>query len=273
MPFNAWFQCVSGCSGQFNLLEIIYRCPSCGDLLEVQHDMDALGKITPAAWMKLFDDRCGRSAYPYGSGVWAKKEWVVPNIDNENVVSTFEGNTNLFWADRYGKLLHVEDLWVKQCGNSHTGSFKDLGMTVLVSVVKQIIANGNPIHAVACASTGDTSRRGWTSTWISCSLPLGQVEETRTRPMPTRDVPGNGAERPEEFALVANPVVQYLDPDLPAVPFALQDPAGSQLGVRRLRRVDLCAPLCRRLRQVDLGCEPFQFGQCNQTQAPVGVLL
>ena len=70
-------------------------------------------------------------SYPYGSGVWAKKEWVVPFIDNENIVSTCEGNTNLFWANRYGKQLHVEDLWVKQCGNSHTGSFKDLGMTVL----------------------------------------------------------------------------------------------------------------------------------------------
>jgi len=51
----------------------------------------------------------------------------------------------------------VEDLWVKQCGNSHTGSFKDLGMTVLVSVVKQMIADGKPVEAVACASTGDTS--------------------------------------------------------------------------------------------------------------------
>src|SRR3989441_2076644 len=30
-------------------------------------------------------------------------------------------------------------------------------MTVLVSVVKQMIANGEPIDAVACASTGDTS--------------------------------------------------------------------------------------------------------------------
>jgi hypothetical protein len=43
------------------------------------------------------------------------------------------------------------------CGNSHTGSFKDLGMTVLVSAVKQMIADGKKIPAVACASTGDTS--------------------------------------------------------------------------------------------------------------------
>ena len=42
-------------------------------------------------------------------------------------------------------------------GISHTGSFKDLGMTVLVSVVNQMIADGVPIKAITCASTGDTS--------------------------------------------------------------------------------------------------------------------
>ena len=157
MSYHAWFQCINGCSGQFNLLEIIYRCPSCGDLLEVRHDMDALSTRAAAAWIKVFDDRCRQNLYPYGSGVWAKKEWVVPFINDENIVSTFEGNTNLFWANRYGKQLHLEDLWVKQCGNSHTGSFKDLGMTVLVSVVKQMMADGTSIDAVACASTGDTS--------------------------------------------------------------------------------------------------------------------
>jgi threonine synthase len=157
MSYNAWFQCINGCHGQFSLLEIIYRCPTCGDLLEVQHDVDALRTRAPAAWMQLFEERSRKNTYPYGSGVWSKKEWIVPFIDNENIVSTFEGNSNLFWAERYGRQLHVEDLWVKQCGNSHTGSFKDLGMTVLVSVVKQMIADGQPIDAVACASTGDTS--------------------------------------------------------------------------------------------------------------------
>ena len=157
MSYNAWFQCIKGCPDHFSLLEIIYRCPSCGDLLEVRHDMDALRTTAASDWIKIFDERCRQNLYPYGSGVWAKKEWVAPFVDNENVVSTFEGNTNLFWANRYGKQLKLEDLWVKQCGNSHTGSFKDLGMTVLVSVVKQMMAEGVPIDAVACASTGDTS--------------------------------------------------------------------------------------------------------------------
>jgi threonine synthase len=157
MSYNAWFSCINGCPGEYSLLEVIYRCPACGDLLEVQHDVEALRSRSAAAWIQLFDDRYRRNVYPYGSGVWGKKEWVVPFIDNENIVSTYEGNSNLLWADRYGKQLHVEDLWIKQCGNSHTGSFKDLGMTVLVSVVKQMMTSGVPIDAVACASTGDTS--------------------------------------------------------------------------------------------------------------------
>jgi threonine synthase len=119
--------------------------------------MEALRSRSAAAWMQLFKDRTHGNVYPYGSGVWSKKEWVVPFIDNENIVSMFEGNSNLYWAERYGKQLHVEDLWVKQCGNSHTGSFKDLGMTVLVSVVRQMMATGVSIDAVACASSGDTS--------------------------------------------------------------------------------------------------------------------
>ncbi len=157
VTYRAWFRCVGGDHGRWPLDDVLYRCPECGNLLEVAHDLDALRARAPAAWMKLFDDRYKRTAWPYGSGVWGKKEWVAPQLADENVVSLDEGGSNLFWADRYGKSIGVEDLWVKMCGNSHTGSFKDLGMTVLVSVVNQMIQDGSPIQAVACASTGDTS--------------------------------------------------------------------------------------------------------------------
>ncbi len=157
MKLNAWFQCINGCSGIHPLNEIIYRCPQCNELLEVQHDMDLLRQLSPDEWKELFKDRVGRHEWPYGSSVWGKKEWVCPNLDNENVVSTLEGGTNLFWAERLGNQLGLDDLWIKQCGMAHTGSFKDLGMTVLVSMVKQMISEGKNIRAVACASTGDTS--------------------------------------------------------------------------------------------------------------------
>lgn len=157
MSYSASFRCVAGCSGTYPLTQVIYSCPECGELLEVQHDIEALKNRSGSSWSKLFDQRWMTREWPYGSGVWGKKEWVQPHLREENIVSTAEGGTNLFWAERYGKTLGLDDLWIKNCGNSHTGSFKDLGMTVLVSTVKQAIEDGQPIRAIACASTGDTS--------------------------------------------------------------------------------------------------------------------
>ncbi len=157
MSYHAHFRCIAGCHGEHPLTVPLYRCPTCGDLLEVVHDLDALKDRSPAAWMRLFDDRYKRTTWPFGSAVWGKKEWVIPTIPDECIVSMDEGGTNMLWAERYGKSIGVPDLWIKQCGNSHTGSFKDLGMTVLVSVVRQMQHEGKSIRAVACASTGDTS--------------------------------------------------------------------------------------------------------------------
>ena len=125
----------------------------------VQHDMDALKQRSGAEWRP-----CIRRAHALhrvalrlaASG--ASASWSVPVVDDDNVVSMYEGNTNLFWAKRYGERAGLVGLWLKLCGNTHTGSFKDLGMTVLVSVVKQMRARGPArCRAVACASTGDTS--------------------------------------------------------------------------------------------------------------------
>jgi threonine synthase len=157
MSYRAVFRCVAGCPEEHSLLEPLYRCPTCGNLLEVVHDLDELRKRGPGAWIRLFDERYKRTTWPHGSSVWGKKEWVCPLIDDENIVSMDEGGTNLFWAERFGRELGLSELWVKLCGNSHTGSFKDLGMTVLVSAVRQMISEGRTIRAVACASTGDTS--------------------------------------------------------------------------------------------------------------------
>ena len=155
--YSCWFQSIENPDYKYNIDEVIYRCPKTGSLLEVEHDLDELKKETPKYWKNLFDLRYRKQSWPYGSGVWGKKEWVVPFIEDKNIVSMYEGGTNLFWADKYGKQVGVEDLWIKMCGNSHTGSFKDLGMTVLVSAVKQLISNSKEIRALACASTGDTS--------------------------------------------------------------------------------------------------------------------
>ena len=121
------------------------------------HDLDSLKTRSAAEWKALFSERAASSEWPYTSGVWSKHEWVCPLVEKENIVSLGEGNTPLLLASRLGEKIGVADLWIKQSGTSHTGSFKDLGMSVLVSAVKQMIREGQPIRAVACASTGDTS--------------------------------------------------------------------------------------------------------------------
>src|SRR6185503_1785969 len=68
-----------------------------------------------------------------------------------------EGRVPLKPLPRMAVELGLASLELKECGVSPTGSFKDWGMTVLVSAVKHLRSRGVPIRAVACASTGDTS--------------------------------------------------------------------------------------------------------------------
>ena len=163
MSLSAWYRCIRGCEGRYSVFDVIYRCPTCGGLLEVAHDTAALKERSGAEWRALFDQGSrGRGQESgvrgQGSGVWDKVEWVLPQIRAENRVTLGEGYTPLIHSPRLGRELGAKDLWVKQCGVSHTGSFKDLGMTVLVSAVAQMMADGgSPVRAVACASTGDTS--------------------------------------------------------------------------------------------------------------------
>ncbi|MCX5732108.1 MAG: pyridoxal-phosphate dependent enzyme, partial [Deltaproteobacteria bacterium] len=131
--FSAWFRCSDGCDFRAPLTDVVYRCPRCQGLLDVEHDLDALRRRSAADWKALFEGRFRGGAWPYGSGVWGKKEWVYPQLAPENVVSMYEGGTPLLRLERYGRDVGLRNVWLKECGVTHTGSFKDLGMTVLVS--------------------------------------------------------------------------------------------------------------------------------------------
>lgn len=159
MAFSAEFRCIAGCAGGFPLDQVIYRCPRCAELLEVVHDLAALRETPAAAWKQTFGERWRTpdADVPWGSGVWGKHEWVAPHVKAANIVSMLEGGTHLTPVPRFAADLGLGSVRVKQCGTSHSGSFKDLGMTVLVSTVKQMIADGAQLRAIACASTGDTS--------------------------------------------------------------------------------------------------------------------
>lgn len=93
------------------------------------------------------------------SGVWRYGELVLP-LTKRFITTRQEGNTPLYavgageqsgWR-RIGQYTHLERLWLKHEGENPTGSFKDRGVTVGMSVARSLGA-----RAVACASTGNTS--------------------------------------------------------------------------------------------------------------------
>lgn len=77
-------------------------------------------------------------------------KWMPVN-DDDPIISLGEGSTPLVYAPSLSKIIEGE-VWVKIEGSNPTGSFKDRGMTVAVSV-----AAAQGAKAVVCASTGNTS--------------------------------------------------------------------------------------------------------------------
>ena len=76
MTYKCWLECIRGCGRQYSIFDVVYHCDECGGLLEVRHDLEALREKSPKAWKQLFDQRTRSNEWPYGSGVWGKKEWI-----------------------------------------------------------------------------------------------------------------------------------------------------------------------------------------------------
>ncbi len=157
LPYRSRYVCGEGCAFEAELTEVLYRCPKCGGLLEVSHDLAALKQKPPHEWKELFAARRTEPRLPLASGVWGKKEWVYPQLPLTDVVTLGEGNSPLLPLPGLAARLGLGSVELKECGLSPTSSFKDLGMTVLVSAVRRMRREGRPIRAIACASTGDTS--------------------------------------------------------------------------------------------------------------------
>jgi len=153
--FHAEFKSIGG-KDTYPLSSVVYRGKD-GSLLEVCHNRSAWKSLSPEEWKNLFNRRRCSFAPEDLSGIWSKRELVLPELPVEDIVTLQEGWTPLFNAQKLAKEIDIKSLHVKLCGNSHSGSFKDLGMTVLVSQVNHLIKKGVAIKAVACASTGDTS--------------------------------------------------------------------------------------------------------------------
>jgi threonine synthase len=138
----AQFKCIR--CGQTAPASDNYVC-SCGGLYEVHHDF---GDIS----LDLFDEKLRKIGSAWGSGVWRYKELIHPELDPKYIVSRPEGNTNLYKRKRVSEYAGIDGIYMKHEGENPSGSFKDRGMTVGVSMAMESGAK-----KVACASTGNTS--------------------------------------------------------------------------------------------------------------------
>jgi threonine synthase len=138
-------------------------------------DLDSNADNAPSAgadWRQLFDERvAGPPIWSIStdrllldcSGVWRYRELILP-VPEEYVISRPEGNTGLYPVGiencgsgraghrQIGIYAGLERFFLKHEGENPTGSFKDRGMTVGVTMANLLGAK-----AVACASTGNTS--------------------------------------------------------------------------------------------------------------------
>jgi threonine synthase len=127
--------CVN-CGATFPADEILYNCTKCGHLLTVKYPLDEIN-VTRAAWDKR------------PISVWRYKE-LLP-VHGEPVTLQ-EGGTPLYHLKKLGAEMGIPHLYAKHEGMNPSGSFKDRGMTVGVSMALQLGKK-----SVACASTGNTS--------------------------------------------------------------------------------------------------------------------
>lgn len=141
-------QCMD-CQKEYPLNSVIYACPACGGLLDVQH---ALPQLKKTVTRELFNGRVGTFKAPYNSGVWRYKELIYPDVDESLIVSKPEGNTNLYYVPKLAQWAGLEILYLKHEGENPTGSFKDRGMTGGVTHARVL-----GMRRVSCASTGNTS--------------------------------------------------------------------------------------------------------------------
>jgi threonine synthase len=137
------------CRAKYPITEVIYQCPHCGGLLEVQYEWDALNA---SAWRELWRERRMDNAPLNQSGVWRYREAFPFLEDHSAVVTLREGNTPLLTSPQAAQYAGLDAITFKHQGFNPTGSFKDNGMTCGVS---QAIRLGR--KRVACVSTGNTS--------------------------------------------------------------------------------------------------------------------
>jgi threonine synthase len=121
--FYTHLECVR-CGNEVGGFE--YACPRCGSGLEARYDLEAIKGLL---------DRSSLSSKRV-RGMWRYAELLPPRP--ENIVSLGEGSTPLIRSERIGSSLGLSNLMLKLDYLNPTGSFKDRGASVMISMAKEL---------------------------------------------------------------------------------------------------------------------------------------
>jgi len=139
----------AACRARYDINDVIYNCPKCGGLLEVQYDFS---EIDAPALKQTWRERRMSNDPLEQSGVWRYRE-LFPFLGNySHVVTLREGNTPLLKSTRAAEYGGLASITFKHQGFNPTGSFKDNGMTAGAAQARRL-----GMKRVACVSTGNTS--------------------------------------------------------------------------------------------------------------------
>ena len=107
MPDLAHQRCINpDCAGTFGLDEVIFGCPKCGALLDIEYDWD---RLEVPKTLRFFEDRWGTKGFTGQgqldfSGVWRFRE-LLPFAPADQIVTIGEGRTLLEQNDRLAREL------------------------------------------------------------------------------------------------------------------------------------------------------------------------
>jgi threonine synthase len=156
-PTDATLRCIS-CGEIQEEFSPDFHCYRCGDLLEAVYperfsgkNLDGGVELSPDALRSIWLSRKTSAAPEDRSGVWRFRE-LLPRVPAQQIVTLAEGNTPIYEMPKCARIAGVGRLLAKHQGMNPTGSFKDTGMTVALSIAKD-----QGFQWVGCASTGNTS--------------------------------------------------------------------------------------------------------------------
>ncbi len=151
-PIAAYQKCINPkCGATFDVMQTLFECPKCGDLLDIRYDWD---KVEVPAKLSDFGKRWATRLNRLDfSGVWRFRE-MLNFCPDDCKVSVGEGQTVLQQACGLAAELGMNphSLFLQYEGMNPSGSFKDNGMTAAFSHARMVKAVSS-----ACASTGNTS--------------------------------------------------------------------------------------------------------------------